>query len=274
MEKIKNEREFKESGPGGQKHDPKSIEGILIEEQTRLKLTLDKIEANFQGNKELNANKHIISPELSAFASNIEKQTKLLNNILLNIVDLINNNPEPLPIKLKFDETKNIENFLSQIDSVCEANGIKEDGTKVKIALAAIITSEHGVVIAETVNQVEKHDWSLFKAKLTSILGRDYEHYDDLFSRFKRKNLSPGLALAQMCAYYKKSFPVRREILNEDDKRVILRAFIRSLEQPIKGLIRAEEHLLNLDTVANRVQKLERAYNITNIQQIETQKTQ
>ena len=50
--------------------------------------------------------------------------------------------------------------------------------------------------------------------------------------------------------------------MNNDDKRVILRRFISCLEQPIQGLIKAEENTLTIDTIANRVQQLERAYQI------------
>ena len=162
--------------------------------------------------------------------------------------------------KLVFEEDKGIEQFLSLIESYCDANDITNDHAKVKVALASLDASDHGLTLKESLVGNEKTEWLLFKNKLIAVLGKDYEYYDELFGTFKRGTLSPGLALAKLTLYYKKSFPCYRENLNTDDERKILRAFIRCLDQPIQGLVKSEEYRLTIETIANRVQQLERAF--------------
>ena len=177
---------------------------------------------------------------------------------------LLNRAPHPkfnhCNIKLKYDESRGIEQFLSLVESFCEANDITIDAVKVKLALAALCASEHGLVLKESLVGEETQVWDLFKNKLIAILGRDHEFYFNMFKNFKRGSISPGLALARISSYYRKSFPITRENLNTDDKNRIFRAFVESLEQPVQGMIKAEEYRLNLDNVAIRVQQLERAY--------------
>ena len=200
-----------------------------------------------------------------------ENDPQTLLNALVNNQIQLQNQYRPMShknkaynAKLKFVEDQGIEQFLSAVDSYCDANDIINDENRVKVALAALDSSDHGLTLKECLVGDEKTKWKLFKNKLVSVLGKDFEYYDELFNTFKRGTLSPGLALAKLSLFYKKSFPVYREQLTEDDTRKILRRFIRCLDQPVQGLIKAEEYRLNMGNIANRVQQLERAYGINN----------
>lgn len=193
----------------------------------------------------------------------VDNQVKFQNHTMTLLQQKSNNTKSKhYNAKLTFEPEKGIEQFLSLIESYCDANDISLDLAKVKVALAALDASDHGLTLKESLVGDEKVKWDLFKNKLISVLGKDNEYYDELFTKFRRGILSPGLALAKLTLYYKKSFPSYRAILNDDDERKILRVFIRCLDQPIQGLIKAEEYRLTLATVANRVQQLERAFSL------------
>ena len=258
IDAVENTDEYPERPLNGQKCDFDKILALLNEEQIMLEQSLKTIESKVQGGQKTGKNQE---PNIAHTYENSDIKELLK---IIGQQNQLKTHKTRFSGKLKFEEARGIEQFLSQVESYCEANDISEDAAKVKVALAALDSSDHGIILKETVQGAEKSNWELFKAKLTSVLGKDYEFYDEKFSNFKRGILSPGLALAQMTLFYKKSFPEYRQTLNDDDKRVILRAFIRSLSQPIRGLIRAEEHVLTLDTVAGRVQQLERAYAIDN----------
>ena len=198
--------------------------------------------------------------------TNNELLLQTLMKSQINLSQIMAKNSQPRPstklcnIKLQFCEDRGIEQFLSSVESYCDANNITIDDAKIKVALAALDVSEHGLTLKQSLTGDEKQQWSLFKTKLTAVLGKDHEFYREKFTSFKRGILSPGLALAKLTLFYKKSFPVTRELLNDDDKQRLFLAFVESLDQPIQGMIKNEEYRLDLDTVANRVQQLERNF--------------
>ena len=164
-------------------------------------------------------------------------------------------------IKLRFEESRGIEQFLAMVESYSDANGIDDDKDKIKISIAALDASDHGLVLKSSLSTEDLVNWSQFKSQIISVLGKDTLYYRERYDNFKRENQSPGLALARLTLYYRKMFENTGKLsLTEDDMKHILQRFISSLDNPIRSRIRAEEHILTYRTIAKRVQQLERAF--------------
>ena len=164
-------------------------------------------------------------------------------------------------IKLRFEESRGIKQFLAMVESYSDANGIDDDKDKIKISIAALDASDHGLVLKSSLSTEDLVNWSQFKSQLISVLGKDTLYYRERYDNFKRENQSPGLALARLTLYYRKMFENTGKLsLTENDMKHILQRFISSLDNPIRSRIRAEEHILTYRTIAKRVQQLERAF--------------
>ena len=162
--------------------------------------------------------------------------------------------------KLKYEPSHGIEAFIRSVESYAEANEIKSNEKKVAIAKAALNTSEDGLLLQDALSPAEEKDWKLFKSKLLQLLGNPPDYYRDLFRSFRRGAAKLGLAMSRLTQAYKRGFLTTDQNLSENDKMHIKLQFIASLDNPLKGLVKAEEKTLTFDNIAERAAELERCY--------------
>ena len=162
--------------------------------------------------------------------------------------------------KLKYEPSHGIEAFIRSVESYSEANGITNSEKKVAIAKAALNTSEDGLLLQDALSPAEEKDWKLFKSKLLQLLGNPPDYYRDLFRSFRRGAAKLGLAMSRLTQAYKRGFLTSDQSLSENDKMHIKLQFIASLDNPLKGLVKAEEKTLTYDNIAERAAELERCF--------------
>ena len=168
-----------------------------------------------------------------------------------------------LGVKLKYEQSRGIDSFLSLIDTFASTYNITDPSEKVKIALLALDNSDHGLTVKQILSKADCEDWDLFRSKLQSLLGRDCHSYREEFDNWSNSTDPPTLAIARLITIFKFTFDPPKESLTEEDERRIIRKFIKAQENPmIKGFLLAEQDKLDLKTLGQRTQHLLRAFNV------------
>ena len=162
--------------------------------------------------------------------------------------------------KLKYEPTHGIEAFIRSVESYCQANDITDQKKLVAIAKSALNNSDDGLLLQDSLLPAEEEDWTLFKSKLVSILGNPPDYYRDSYRSFRRGNMRLGIAMSTLIQAYKRGFKENGASLTESDKQHIMHQFINSLDNPLRGLLKAEEKKLTFSTIAERANELERCF--------------
>jgi len=162
--------------------------------------------------------------------------------------------------KLKYEPSHGIEAFIRGVESYADANGISDRTKWVSIAKSALNSSEDGLLLQDSLTPTEETDWTLFKSKLLSILGNPPDYYRDYYRSFRRGTQKLGLAMSRLTQAYKRGFLFSGDALSDHDKRHIKLQFISSLDNPLRGLVKAEEKNLTFSTIADRAAELERCF--------------
>ena len=162
--------------------------------------------------------------------------------------------------KLKYEPSHGIEAFIRSVEAYAAANEIREESKWIAIAKSALNSSEDGLLLQDSLSPAEEADWTLFKNKLLSILGNPPDYYRDTYRSFRRGNQKLGLAMSKITQAYKRGFLSNGEILSQSDKQHIIHQFIGSLDNPLRGLLKAEEKNLTFSNIADRAGELERCF--------------
>ena len=162
--------------------------------------------------------------------------------------------------KLKYEPSHGIEAFIRSVEDYAKANDVTDKEKWTAVAKSALNQSEDGLLIQDTLTPEEEKDWNLFKNKLQSILGRAADYYRDSFRSFRRGSLLPGMAMSKLIQAYKRGFLKSGDALTDHDMRIIKLQFIESLDNPLRGLVKAEEGRLTFFNIAERAAELERCF--------------
>ena len=162
--------------------------------------------------------------------------------------------------KIKYEPTHGIEAFIRSVECYGDANDITDKKKWIAIAKTALNASEDGLLLQDALLPAEEGDWELFKNKLLSILGNPPDYYRDVYRSFRRGTEKPGLAMSKLTQAYKRGFLTNGQLLSESDKSHIMHQFINSLDNPLRGLVKAEEKRLTFAKIADRVAELERCF--------------
>ena len=157
--------------------------------------------------------------------------------------------------KIKFEPKAEIQRFLSQVETYATANHIKFDHQLVSVAIAAMNVTDEGSLATESLSEADKSTWSAFKKKLIKLLGHSPEYYRNYFSTFKRGNMRLGLAFSCLSQAFRRGWQLKE--LDEVQKKMVITAFINSLENPLKYMLKSEQGKLTFDTVTERAIELE-----------------
>lgn len=214
----------------------------------------------------------VIKPELNNGAINVENlniddpesvnptETSTINTIEQILERLQTPKRHIFQQKLKYEPAHGIEAFIRSVESYAKANEISSSIKLISIAKAALNTSDDGLLLQDSLTSAEESDWTLFKQKLLSILGNPPDYYRDVFRSYRRGAQKLGLAMSQLTQAYKRGFLSGDQNLSENDKRHIMLQFIASLDNPLKGLVKAEEKSLTFEKIAERAAELERCF--------------
>ena len=187
----------------------------------------------------------------------IENLTKLLENSLSSKNTKENN--FHFRQKIKYEPSHGIEAFIRSVEAYTGANNILDQRKSIAIAKSALNQSEDGLLIQDCLLPAEEMDWDLFKNKLLSILGRSPDYYRDFYRSFRRGTQKLGLAMSRLTQAYKRGFLQGQELSSHDKKHIMLQ-FIESLDNPLRGLVKAEEQRLDFGIIADRAAELERCF--------------
>ena len=192
--------------------------------------------------------------------SQIDHLTKLLETTLTKKTKKSNETNFHFRQKLRYEPTFGIEAFIRSVEAYGSANDMEDKNKLVAIAKSALNQSEDGLLIQDSLLPAEDADWDLFKSKLLSILGRAPDYYRDFYRSFRRGTQNPGLAMSRLTQAYKRGFLTSGNELSESDKKHVQLQFIQSLDNPLRGLVKAEESRLNFSNIAERAAELERCF--------------
>jgi len=162
--------------------------------------------------------------------------------------------------KIKYEPSHGIEAFIRSVESYAAANEINDQLKWIAIAKSALNASEDGLLLQDALLPAEDSDWELFKNRLLSILGNPPDYYRDFYRSFRRGSQKLGLAMSRLTQAYKRGFLGGQNHLTESDKQHIMHQFIASLDNPLRGLLKAEEKNLTFSTIADRAAELERCF--------------
>ena len=161
--------------------------------------------------------------------------------------------------KVKFEEGMEINRFLKTIETYSYANGVTSDSNMIAIAVAALNNTDEGSLACGLVSDCDYSDWETFKTKISTILGHSAEHYRNKFNNFKRGQMRLGIALSTLTQSFKRGWKITHD-LTETEENMIKTQFIRSLNNPLKLLLKAEETKLTLETILDRAIQLESCF--------------
>ena len=166
-----------------------------------------------------------------------------------------------LGVKLKYEQSRGIDSFLSLIDTFSDTYNISDPAEKVKIALLALDNSDHGLTVKNYLSREDCQNWELFCSKLQSLLGRDADSYREEYETWTENTADPPtLSIAKLITAFKFSFEPPKDFLTLEDETRLIRKFIKSQEQPVKGYLLAEQKTLDLKSLGRRTSELRRAF--------------
>ena len=165
-------------------------------------------------------------------------------------------------VKLKYEPSRGIDSFLSLVDNFADANAINEPSVKIKLALLALENSDYGLTVRQVLSTDDYRNWQSFAKKLKELLGKDADTFQDEYDNWSNSSETPALGIAQLIHLYKSSFDPPKESLDKDDEQRVIRKYIKSLDQPIRGLLLAELPKLSLHNLGNRCMELKRAFEL------------
>ena len=239
--------------------------------QTKLDQTDSQKPPSPVGENQVSTNVSVISTETSP--ANVETKPPKQNNIneLAEVFERVLAKKESqtsklpnahriLGVKLKYEQSRGIDSFLSLIDTFADTYDIKDPSEKVKIALLALDNSDHGLTVKQILAKEDCENWDLFRSKLQSLLGRDNDSYREEFEDWHNSDDPPTLAIAKLITIYKFSFDPPKESLTAEDEQRIIRKFIKAQDQPMRGYLIAEQNTLDLKKLGQRTQHLCRAF--------------
>ena len=161
--------------------------------------------------------------------------------------------------KIKYEPSHGIEAFIRSVEAFAAANEVTDKTKWVAIAKSALNQSEDGLLIQDSLLPAEEAEWDLFKNKLLSILGRAPDYYRDFYRGFRRGTQKCGLAMSRLTQAYKRVYLAGGKLSSYDQCHIKLQ-FVESLDNPLRGLVKAEESKLTFSNIAERASELERCF--------------
>ena len=163
-------------------------------------------------------------------------------------------------VKLKYEPSRGIDSFLSLVDNFAAANAIIDPSLKIKLALLALENSDFGLTVRQVLSTDDYRNWQSFAKKIKELLGKDADTFQDEYDNWSHSSETPALGIAQLIHLYKSSFDPPKESLDKDDEQRVIRKYIKSLDQPIRGMLLKELRQLSLYNLGNRCMELKRAF--------------
>ena len=200
-------------------------------------------------------NQTVTTDQLSKILENLTTRNMTTRNESTH-----NDRTVPFRQKIQYQPSHGIEAFIRSVESYAAANDITDKLKWIAIAKSALNSSEDGLLLQDALLPAEDSDWVLFKNRLLSILGNPPDYYRDFYRSFRRGSQKLGLSMSRLTQAYKRGFLAGSNNLSESDKQHIIHQFIACLDNPLRGLLKAEEKTLTFSKIADRAAELERCF--------------
>ena len=192
----------------------------------------------------------------------VRDQSKKIDKLMHLLGERSNNNIIKEKFKIEYTESAGLPTFIRQVEEWAKLNGQNDEG-KIRKACASLVQSKEGLAVRECLSDDPTQSWAEFKAQLNATFGKDALHYLKELKNMRKKEYEGfGAFLSRLTLTYRYAHDLDDVPLSDHHKKQIKRAYIESLDYPLKGHLESEEHLghLTYTNLATRSTVLQRAY--------------
>ena len=172
--------------------------------------------------------------------------------------------------KLKYEPDMEISQFLTSVESFCQANSIHKEQHMINITISCLNQQSESGLACNILSDDDKRTWASFKAKIQSILGFSKEHYKAKFNSYKKiEQEKLGITLSNLVNCFKRGWGTGDRPLYSIESELILERFISSLpDGSLKTMLKAEKRLLTLENVLERANELESVFDTQQVNSV------
>ena len=192
----------------------------------------------------------------------VRDQAKKIDQLMLLLSDKSQNSSVKEKFKIEYTESAGLPTFIRQVEEWAKLNNQNDQG-KIRKACASLVQSKEGLAVRECLNDDSTQTWAEFKAQLNATFGKDALHYLKELKNMRKKEYEGfGAFLSRLTLTYRYAHELDDVPLSDHHKKQIKRAYIESLDYPLKSHLESEEHLghLTYSNLATRSTVLQRAY--------------
>ena len=197
------------------------------------------------------------------FLDNIVRdQAKKIDQLMNLLGEKSQNSAVREKFRIEYTESAGLPTFIRQVEEWAKLNNQNDQG-KIRKACASLVQSKEGLAVRECINDDATQTWAEFKAQLNATFGKDALHYLKELKNMRKKEYEGfGAFLSRLTLTYRYAHDLDDVPLSDHHKKQIKRAYIESLDYPLKGHLESEEHLghLTYTNLATRSTVLQRAY--------------
>ena len=192
----------------------------------------------------------------------VRDQAKKIDQLMSLLGDKTQSSSIREKFRIEYTESAGLPTFIRQVEEWAKLNNQNDQG-KIRKACASLVQSKEGLAVRECINDDATQTWAEFKAQLNAIFGKDSLHYLKELKNMRKKDYEGfGAFLSRLTLTYRYAHDLDDVPLSDHHKKQIKRAYIESLDYPLKGHLESEEHLghLTYTNLATRSTVLQRAY--------------
>jgi len=156
----------------------------------------------------------------------------------------------------RYDATIPIPSWLKNLEIYAHCSKLN-DNEIITVALTSLLNESEGSHVIQSLEAEDLNDWSRFKIRLTTMLGKTNDFYKNEFKNYSRGSDSFGMCLSKLISLYKQGYD--QKYLGNNDKMLIIERFCESQNSKIRELLMREKSTLTIDNIATRAGEIEAA---------------
>ena len=156
----------------------------------------------------------------------------------------------------KYDATIPIPSWLKNLEIYAHCSKL-DDNEIITVALTSLLNESEGSHVIQSLEPEDLNDWSRFKIRLITMLGKTNDFYKNEFKNYSRGSDSFGMCLSKLISLYKQGYD--QKYLGHNDKMLIIERFCESQNSKIRELLMREKSTLTIENIATRAGEIEAA---------------
>jgi hypothetical protein len=156
----------------------------------------------------------------------------------------------------RYDATIPIPSWLKNLEIYAHCSKLN-DNEIITVALTSLLNESEGSHVIQSLEAEDLNDWSRFKTRLLSMLGKTNDFYKNEFRNYSRGSDSFGMCLSKLISLYKQGYDIK--YLGDNDKLLIIERFCESQNSKIRELLMREKSTLTIENIATRAGEIEAA---------------